>query len=540
MIGTIRKHSGWLWIIIIIATIVSFIFWGVGSSKMGGGGDVSLGTVYGKPVTREAYASAQRDFYLYYWLSTGNWPDSSTMTPAEIKQGVYVRVMLTQKAENMGIQVSDDAAATAAADRLRAMSRNGQLISLDALVTQALAPKGFSAADFENYIRHDLMLEELVRAMGLTGSLVTPQEAAADYQEEHQELSAQAVFFDASNYLASVKPTAAAIAQYYTNAQASYRLPDRVQVNYVVFDPSNYLAQSRAEWAKTNLLENVEAYYHRVGDDYHGAKTAQESRTVITNELVLARAQVDAKKEADAFTAQVFLLEPVKPENLALVAKQKGLTLRQTAPFSKDTGPQEFDGSGNFTKVAFGLTPDSPLSEPVTDGGEIYVMALVKTLPSVIPSFEQLRFQVAADYATRQSILMAQHVGESFYHRLTNDLAAGKSFATACVVSGLTPRTLPPFSLITDELPDLGARASMRQLQQAAFTTPLGKPSAFQPTTDGGFILLVESKLPLDTAQMKTDLPEFTTELRRSRENEAFNEWLQTEAGAHLQMPKSE
>ena len=40
--------------------------------------------------------------------------------------------------------------------------------------------------------------------MGLTGELITPQEAAAVYQREHQELSAQIVFFSASNYLASV------------------------------------------------------------------------------------------------------------------------------------------------------------------------------------------------------------------------------------------------------------------------------------------------------------------------------------------------
>ena len=57
MIGTIRKHSGWiLWGIIITATIVSFIFWGAGPSRMSGNGynaspGGNLGSVYGHKIT---------------------------------------------------------------------------------------------------------------------------------------------------------------------------------------------------------------------------------------------------------------------------------------------------------------------------------------------------------------------------------------------------------------------------------------------------------------------------------------------------------
>ena len=542
MIGTIRKHSGWLWAVIITATIVSFIFWGTSQSKYGSGGTASLGTVYGKKITRDAYLTAKKDFYLYYFFRTGKWADNSDLTPATIDQAIDQRIMFTAKAEKMGIYISDDATATAAAQRLQALGRNGQVVTLSALVEQALAPRGFTAADFENYIRHDLMLEELERSLGLSGELVTPQEAAAAYQVEHQELSAQAVFFNASNYLAMVKPTPAVLAQFYTNFQAAYRLLDRVQVSYVVFDPSNYLAQSRAEWAKTNLLENVEAFFRRpqVGETYHGAKSATEAKTIITNEFIMARAQVDAQKDANALATAAFGLEPVKPENLTTMANQKNLTVHLTAPFAKDTGPKEFESAGNFTKTAFALSADSPISEPVSDGDNIYVLALAKTLPSAIPSFEQLRFQVAVDYEQRESTLLAQRAGLAFYQTLTNQLAAGKTFATACVAAGHPPEFLPPFSTSTQDLPELEGRATLAQLRQAAYTTPLGKPSAFQPTGDGGFILLVQSKLPIDQTKMKADLPDFTERLREARHNEAFNEWFQSEAPVALKTPKSE
>ena len=68
-------------------------------------------------------------------------------------------------------------------------------------------------------------MEQLQQVVGLTGEFVTPQEAAAAYQRDHQELSAQIVFFSASNYLSSVPAAPAAVAQFYTNYLAEYRLP---------------------------------------------------------------------------------------------------------------------------------------------------------------------------------------------------------------------------------------------------------------------------------------------------------------------------
>ena len=46
--------------------------------------------------------------------------------------------------------------------------------------------------------------------------------------------------------------------------------------------------------------------------------------------------------------------------------------------------------------------------------------------------------------------------------------------------------------------------------------------------------MFVQSLLPLDQSAMKTNLPQFTAALRRERENEAFNQWLQIEANRQL------
>jgi len=537
MIGTIRKHSGWLWGVIITATVISFIYWGAGPSRMGGDGRVAsgdFGSIYGHKVTQQAFIDARNDFYLFYWFRSGEWPDKNpNFSEPELDREIYIRLMLAQKANDLGIYVSDAEAAQAGAELLRPLGRNGQIVPLDAFVKQVLQPKGLTAQDFENFVRQYLVMEQLQQAIGLTGELITPQEAAAAYQRDHQELSAQIVFFSASNYLSSVTVTPAAVVQYYSNYLADYRLPDRVQVSYVAFEVTNYLAQAKAEWAKTNFDELVGAYFRQVGENYRNSKSPAEAKDKIREELIRDRAGNDARKDANDFANAVFNIDPAKPENLATVAKQKGLPVHVTAPFAAKFGPEEFTAPQDFTKAAFGLTPDEPFARPIAGPDAVYVIAFAKQLPSEIPSLDQIRERVTRDYQWREATLLAQRTGTNFVRTLTG-MTADRGFASLCVTAGLEPQVLPAFSLSTPELPELGERTDLNQLKRAVFTTPVGKTGDFEATSDGGFIVYVQSRLPMDQAKMNSELPQYLAAFRRGRQNEAFSQWVNLEASRQL------
>ena len=78
--------------------------------------------------------------------------------------------------------------------------------------------------------------------------------------------------------------------------------------------------------------------------------------------------------------------------------------------------------------------------------------------------------------------------------------------------------------------PEVEQHVTMNQFKQVAFSTPPGKVSPFQETTDGAMILYVKSKLPLDLERMNASLPSFINYVRQSRQNEAFNEWFGKQA----------
>jgi len=538
MIGTIRKHSKGLWWVIAGLTIISFIYWGAGPTARSGSGRATgeYGTMYGRKITQQDYVEARNEYYIFYRIHYGEWPDKNpNLSRNDLEREIYIHLLFDQKAVDLGIHISDDVVEQSAADLLRSFGRSGQPVPPDVFVKQFLEPEGLTADDFRRYVRHDLVIQQLINAIGLPGELVTPQAATADYEREHREFSVQAVFFSASNYLSAVTVTPAAVAQFYTNYLADYHVPDRVQVNYVEFNVTNYLAQAKAEWAKTNFEEVVEINFHQFGTNYFpDARTPDAARAKIRDLLVRNRALADANQQANDFASTLFAVEPVKPENLAAVAKEKGLTVRLTAPFASAYGPQDFEAPPEFTKTAFELTPDEPLAGPVLGPSAIYILALVKQLPSDILPFDQNRARVTQDYRLHEATLLAQKAGTNFVHTLASQTAAGHTFAAACVAAGLQPQALPPFSLSTSDLPELGNRAELNQLKQVAFSTPVGRASEFEETGDGGFILYVQAQLPVDQAVMNAQMPQFVAQVRRARQNEAFNEWLQIEANRQL------
>ena len=539
MFRFLRRHR-WILIIALAITSISFVtFMGSGPSRTGSWGrsdNSDYGKIYGHQITPDAFRGAEAEVYLDYFFKTGGWPEKNpNISKRDLDEQIFIRLMLAQKAEDLGVHVSDATAAAAASELLRSLGRNKQAVPMNVFVEQVLGPEHLTAGDFKNYIRHDLAFGQLRKALGLAGGFVTPQEAAAVYERQYQELSVEAVFFSASNYLASVTMTPATVAQFYTNHLAEYRLPDRVQVSYVAFEATNFQAGAEQKLSRTNLNEQVEAVYTRYGGDiFPEARTPDEKKAKIRGALILEQAMADARQQANEFAKAVFSQEPVRSENLATVAKQKGLTVRVTAPFSREHGPAEFTASGNFIKAAFNLTSDEPFTRPVDGPDAVFVMAFDKQLSSEIPLLDTIRAEVAQDCRFYEATMLARVAGTNFVHTLTNGLAGGKSFASVCIATGLHPEVLPPISLSTQELPEVGGRVDLSQLKRTVFSTPVGKVSQFVQAGDGGFIVFVQSRLPLDQAAMDAGLPRFAAALRNQRQTEAFYQWLNTEANRQL------
>jgi hypothetical protein len=559
MFGTFRKHSTVLWSIIIAAMSVGLVVYFNPSSRGnrgGEGGTVDLGTIAGKTITKEALYDAAREAKLryYYDISRGEWPDASAQRQGfDLDAEAYKWLFLVQKQEELGIHVSDELVANVAAKNLAAFSKGARGVTMDMFEKNVLAQGGVTISDYERFLRHELGLQQLMAAVGVTGKLVTPQEARAIYEHEHQDINAQVVFFEASNYLSTVVMTPAAVSGFYSNQVARYRLPERVQVSYVRFEATNYWAEAGIDMAAmTNqagmtemarkyglpqaftalpgLSTLLETEYHKRGTNYYAGMTAEQAKASIKDELQGQFALMTARKRAAEFADPILSQGTVKAEALVEQARKSGLRVEVTAPFDHASTPAGLDVSENFTKAAFSLRDDEPIAGPIASGESVYLIAQDKRIPSEIPAFDAVKAKVENDYRMLLAMQAARAAGAAFATNADDGLTAGKSFVALCSEAKAKAVMLPPFSLSTRSLPQVEDHISLQQFKQVAFGTPVGHPSPFIPTMEGGMIIHVQDKLPLDEKAVTANLPQFAAMLRQARESEAFQEWFAREA----------
>lgn len=536
MFGTIRKHQTWLWGVIITLTIISFVIFFSPYSKMNSGvrRAGNYGSINGQRVTEQQYFNAYREVDLAHFMMTGRWlHDDRKDSRSDPEREVYQWLLLLQKQEQLGIHVSEDAAAQTGQQMVHAFERQG-ITSPSVFIERILQPNGLQLDDFERYVRHFIGVQELINTFGLSGKLITPQEAKALYEREYQEVATEAVFLSASNYLASVQASPEAISQFYSNRVNNYAVPERVQVSYVQFALTNYLPQAETELS-SNLNELVEMNYQRLGTNvFADTKTPEEAKAKIREQLLKSHALTEARKRAMDFANVLFDIKPQQPQNLEELAQTNGLVAKVSTPFDREEGPRDFEGGPDFAKTAFSLTPEDPFGGPIIGRDGAYVIAMLKRLPREIPPLDQIRDRVTADYKFTQAMALARQAGITAYQALTNGLAQGKAFTNVCAEANLKPMQLPPFSLSTRGLPEVEDLIGLDQLKRTAFSTAPGKVAPFQPTSEGGMIVYVKAKLPLDQAKMDSELPKFVNNARRMRQQEAFDMWLRHEAQVGL------
>ena len=81
----------------------------------------------------------------------------------------------------------------------------------------------------------------------------------------------------------------------------------------------------------------------------------------------------------------------------------------------------------------------------------------------------------------------------------------------------------------------LEERVDVRRLQSIMFSTEPGKLSPYLPNPpEGGYLVYVRAKLPIDEKKMREDLPKFVAEMRYQKQNEIFNQWFRKQVEKEL------
>jgi hypothetical protein len=506
-----------------------------------------VGSINGRSISRDEYANAYREAELRYLFSYGDWPgnDSMSRQSGVMERETRNRMLLVEKLKDLDIHVSESAVAQWIVEAFRDRTdKTFRKDSYDQFVKSTLPGHNLSQSDFERFARHEVGIQHLVALAGTAGKLIPPQEAEALYRRENEERAAEAVFVVSSNFIAQVTADTNAIATYFTNQQAVYRIPEKLQVTYVKFAASNYLAEADQVIAKnTNLNQYVESTYLQRGtnsfkDTNNATLSPAAAKEKIRSELRQGFAMEEANKKAVEFANELFELKD-KSGALEKLAAAKGLTTQVTEPFAQFETPRNLNVPPAFGQAAAKLTPESPFAEQLIQAEDaVYIIGLNQRIPSEIPPLDSIRDRVTQDYQNNRALELARAAGRELHAALTNGLAQGKTFEAVAAEKNVTPVVLPPFSRKAGTLAAIPNRADSSQVINTAFQLAPGKVSDFVPTRTGGFVVYVKEIVPVASEKVRAELPEFTKTLRQTRQYEAFSEWFQKQTeGARVILP---
>lgn len=545
MIGTIRRHSQSLWWIIVVAVIVSFVwFYGANNASMESllGRNRGEGSrLYGNEIKPSALQASSRQVEFNHFLQDRNSQSRRPRSDEQQRNEVYQQVLLHHELQANGIIAGPEALGLALQEEFKNPSKastpaeiregyNQFLLSLD--------KTSFTEADFVTLLRSQVGLGHLRELVSVPAALVSPREAAAEFRRENESLVATAVVFNPSNFLASVQLTPATVGQYYSNNLARYYSEDRLGLSYARFDASNHLAAAEAELVKMPNLTNSlqEAYVRQTNQnaaafsDAEGKPLSREAAIAkLRGDYVLNSALQRAYKQAadfynglgknkinaesfmsyatNATTATGFSLGSTPASATALVAYQ--------APFSDVRSAQE-----SLSRVS----PQAPFTVPMAGRDAVYIAVFRERIPASIQPLATIKARVEGDFQRQESLNAARLAARSFLTQATNSVAAGKSFTDIAKAQNVTAVDLPGFSAAMSQVEGLPASVNLAELKNALGAS---KPGDIQMLNQGNpTVVFLKERKPVADETVKAGLNAFTDEIRQRRQGGLFGEWF--------------
>lgn len=239
--------------------------------------------------------------------------------------------------------------------------------------------------------------------------------------------------------------------------------------------------------------------------------TAKEE---IRKKLTEEKARFLAYEKAETVYETIF-----DGDDLAQVAANRNLTLKTTAYFARQQGPEDVGNRSKFAEVAFALS-DMQISEIQDFENGYYIIQMVDKIPEQIPELKAVEAAVRVDVTREKQTQKALAEATAFL----DAVKSGKSFSDQCRRYDVKLESTDFFKR-NEPIPDIGYEPDI--------TTAVFRLSEKQPLPDaavkgskGYFVItLKQRKEPeIDVFNKeKTGITDYLVQMKRQK---AFRSWL--------------
>lgn len=383
MLQDIRENAqGTIAKIIIGLLIVSLSIWGMDAIVGGFSGEPEVATVNGEDITeREFLRVVQMESQRR--LSEMENPDPSLLNEDQIRQDVLESLIreqvLIQDANAQGLELSD-----ADIDSLITQMPQFQVdgtFNRDRFVA-TVRNMGMGVGEFREAMRKQYVVNQIRAGIAQSG-MVTDENVAQLLRIQNQTRDFRVLTLSADEVRADIEVSDAEIEGYYQENIEDYRLPERVDAEYIALS-----LETLAETVNVSD-EELEAYYEE-----RASELASEERRA-------AHILIEDSENASE-TLSTIQDRLASGEEFAELAEE----------FSADTmsaaegGDLGFAGRGvydeAFEETLFALEKGE-VSEPVQTGFGVHLIKLLDVRKADVPPLEEMRDELRRELAQRQA-----------------------------------------------------------------------------------------------------------------------------------------
>jgi peptidyl-prolyl cis-trans isomerase D len=273
MLNVMRKNAGsWMIKVLLIAIVIVFIFWGVGSFRDQQGGRVAL--VNGQTITYDEYLKTYSSMVENLKLRFGENLNDDMIKMLNVKQEALNQLINSQLLMEEALRLKFDVSKEKLAEAIRNMEVFHSNGSFDKrLYERVLSHYQRSPEEFETLQKKTMMIDQLKNFVYGTVK-VSDQEALEWYQWNHASVKIDYALFEPDKYK-GIQPTEEEINRYFEEHKTSYKTEPRVKVRYVMIDPDAFKQKAAIK------DEEVAEYFEDNSEEFIVPKTVEARHILI-------------------------------------------------------------------------------------------------------------------------------------------------------------------------------------------------------------------------------------------------------------------
>lgn len=509
MLQFMRKQArSWFVKILLGAIIVVFVLY-FGSMSGGRGGE-AIATVDGKPITYGEFQTEYRnmiDMLRQYYQGALS---DEMLKQLNLKQQAFDKILnravVNEMAGRLHLSVTDGEIREAIAS-YPAFQKDGAFSQ--EYYQRILKQNKLSAEDFETMQRNGILAEKLRRVI-TEGAVVSDLEAKEFYRLQNEKINLQFVKFNPESFHKRVKYTDSDLEKHLKDNPDSFRVQEKIQVQYVIFSASDLAGTAQI------TDDEINNFYSLYGKKFaKGGKTPplSEIRGKIINEIRSYRGMDSASREAKKAYETIY-----QENNFEEYAQKNNLRVHSTDVFSKDTIPADIRELKDISSLLFTLKKDE-VAAPVPSEKGYYLFRVVSQKPSYVPALTEAKRSVENSYINAEAAKLAGAEAD----RILEELKKGGDFKKISADNGLKISETGMFIAGSPRIPNIGdSREISLSLSQLSEKNPYpGKVFAVN-----GVPVIVKFKGRQLADEKGFNKEALKSALARAKENSLYEAWL--------------